>query len=384
MFLFLSCWILAGVVADDPVVTHYQLKNSSLCLHVRKPPPYKGCTWRFAETAIITSSEMNPKYAAKVDYNPTNLSLCIKELTDNDAGIYTVTYSDSSFNLSSEKHRVIVQDGVPRPVIKISMAHSNLSAEFCNITVNCSIQDDWVLSFCDEDSCRTSQKSLSRVNITISTHGRTVICSGNNHVSRNKFSETVATTCFNKSNPEHKEASQPTIVIVVVVVTLCASLCAFIAFMALRLFSEYNRHRGHTSTIQLIQNQPVEEQPQPEPRVSTSSFSQAEATYENLDATQPSWTISPKDGLGSMPTQMIDTVYSVLHVPHVTPCLVEHDSCRDTKGHETIEEASTSQPVAVDEAERHMQIDTVYSVLQRPKNLKSQHHQQVKQDFQKR
>ncbi|XP_056224615.1 uncharacterized protein LOC130164143 isoform X1 [Seriola aureovittata] len=369
MFLLLSCWILAGVMAEDPTVTHYKLKNSSLCLHVRKPPPYKRGEWTFGGK-VIASDEINPNYTEKVVYNHANLSLCLKELTHTDTGIYQVSFRDPDFNSVSEKHRVIVQEAVPRPVILMSVLRSNLSAGFCSITVNCSINDDWLWSVCDVDSCTTSQKSFSKVNITISSDNRTVVCSGNNHVSTNNVSKSVATTCFSKSNPEQKETSQP-LYVILVFVAVCVFVCALIAFMAKRLSSEYNHCQGQTSTAQLIQSQPTEEQPQPEPRLSTSSSSEAEAPYENVDASQPRQTSSPREEMGSMPSEKADTVYSFLQAKNVTPSLGKSDGSKDMKGHKMIGEASTSQSVIVDEAEHPTQIDTVYSMLQKSKNLKS-------------
>lgn len=115
-----------------------------------------------------------------------------------------------------------------------------------------------------------------------------------------------------------------------------------------------------TSTAHLIQNQQVETQTQPEPRVSTSSVSQAEAAYENVNVIHPSQTSSTRQGLGSMPSQTVDTVYSVLEAPKVS------DRSKDTKGHQKTRDAPTSQSVTPGEAEQRVQIDTVYSMLQKP------------------
>ncbi|TDG99653.1 hypothetical protein EPR50_G00195990 [Perca flavescens] len=165
--------------------------------------------------------------------------------------------------------------------MRMSGLHSNLSVGFCNITVNCSIQDDWASSVCNEDSCETSQRSLFRkVNITIFTDNSSIICSGNNHVSTSNVSKSIETMCFRESNPEHEEASEQPIVIT------------------------------DTSTAPIIPSQPVEAQS--EPRVSTSSSSQAEACYENVDATQPCQTSSPTISPRDEQSQKVDTVYSFL------------------------------------------------------------------------
>lgn len=116
-----------------------------------------------------------------------------------------------------------------------------------------------------------------------------------------------------------------------------------------------------TSTAHLIQNQQVEAQTQPEPRGSTSSVSQAEAAYENVSVIHPSQTSSTRHGLGSTPSQTVDTVYSVLEAPKVS------NRSKDTKGHRKTGDAPTSQSVTPGEAEHCVQIDTVYSMLQKPK-----------------
>ncbi|CAI5694955.1 unnamed protein product [Oreochromis niloticus] len=199
MILLLSFWIVTGLMAEDPTATYYRLKNSSVCLNVRKPPPYKRGEWKFNMIFITDDTEINPIYKDRVVYSAGNLSLCINNLADTDAGIYEVSYRQN-FTSVTEKHEVIVQDVVPTPVIIMSKLGSNQSAGLCSITVNCSIQDYWLWSVCDEDGCRRSQKSFSEVNITIFTENRAVVCRGNNHVSTNQASENL-TLCLMAEDP---------------------------------------------------------------------------------------------------------------------------------------------------------------------------------------
>ena len=140
------------------------------------------------------------------------------------------------------------------------------------------------------------------------------------------------------------------------------------------------------SNAQLVQSQRVEMQPQeslPRPRVSTSS-SQADVSYENVETTCASQTrnptICPGEELGFKQSQEVDTVYSVLQAPTVTASLGKSDNDKDTKGCKKIREATS---VSLDEAEHTRQIDTVYSVLQKPKCQKAQRHQQDKQYVEK-
>lgn len=84
-----------------------------------------------------------------------------------------------------------MSEAVPKPVIQMQALHSNLSAELCNITVNCSIWGDWVSSVCNGSVCQTSGRSLETVNITVSAGSRSVICSGSNFVSTSNISKTI-------------------------------------------------------------------------------------------------------------------------------------------------------------------------------------------------
>lgn len=267
---------------------------------------------------------------------------------------------------------VAVAETVSRPVIRMKVLRSNKSAGFCNITVNCSVQGDWAWSVCNGVSCRTSLISFVKVNITISSDNRTVVCSGHNHVSTSNAFESMEAMCFNKTNPEHKEATQPTTVIVIVIaIAVFILLFTFLVFVMTGLCSsEYHHRQAQTSMTQLTQSQPVEAEPRPVTRGSTSSSGQSEASYENVEATHRCPTISQRlsrEELGSEQSPKVDSVYCVLEVPNLTASHRKSDSSKDTKGHKKIQEASASQSATLDEAQRPTQIDTVYSVLQKPK-----------------
>ncbi|XP_068584439.1 uncharacterized protein si:ch1073-220m6.1 [Cebidichthys violaceus] len=374
MLLLLSCLMIAGITAKDTQTTHYRLKNGSMCLQVEESPPYLQDTWLFNKEAIFLGKDITPKYKDKVKYDPSNHSLCINNLTETDSGIYTFSFFNSDFKDLKETHKLIVEETVPRPVMRMSALHSNLSAGLCNITVNCSIRDGWVWSVCDGEGCRTSQRSLRKVNITIFTDNRSIVCSGNNHVSTSNVYENTEAMCLRKPNPEHEETSEPpTVIVIVTVIAVFVSLSAFAVCVVKGLFStKYNRHQVETPAARITQSQQVEAKPQSVSSVSASSSSQAEACYENVDATQPCQTSSPtislREELGSKQSQEVNTVYSVL--PAVTSSLGKSDGGIDTERHKTTQETSSSKYVPLDEEE---DIDTLYSVLQMPK--KPQHHQ---------
>ncbi|KAL4007110.1 G2/M phase-specific E3 ubiquitin-protein ligase [Sarotherodon galilaeus] len=222
-------------MAEDSTATYYRLKNSSVCLNVRKLPPYQRVEWKFNNIFIADDTELNPNYTDRATYSAGNLSLCINNLADTDTGIYEVSYRRNFISVT-EKHEVIVQDVVPRPVIIMSKLGSDQSAGLCSITVNCSIQDYWLWSVCDEDGCRTSQKSFSEVNITIFTENRAVVCRGNNHVSTNKASESLM--CF-KSNKDEVKSQQLILKGRLITVSILIILGAFSVFLVKTKYKSY-------------------------------------------------------------------------------------------------------------------------------------------------
>ncbi|XP_042069195.1 T-lymphocyte surface antigen Ly-9 [Haplochromis burtoni] len=360
MILLLSFWIVTGLMAEDPPTTYYGLKNSSVCLNVKKLPEYERVEWKFNKTIIADDRQINPKYKDRVVYSAGNLSLCIKNLADTDAGLYELSLSRNFISVS-EKHQVIVQDMVPTPVIIMSKLGSNQSAGLCSITVNCSIQDYWLWSVCDEDSCRRSQKSFNEVNITIFAENRAVVCRGNNHVSTSNSSETL-TRCFNNSNPDDKENAQhppPTRALAFIIVCVLLA-CVFVTvsfFLVKRLFSaKWKSYQAPTNTIRSIQSQPISTLPSSQSRASTvSSSSDADPAYENADILQYSQTNSPGEQFNSMASYTIDTIYTV---PGVKASSAGNNN------------QNTSETATVEEAQQRLtQVDTVYSVLQKPKNL---------------
>ncbi|XP_030609309.1 SLAM family member 9 [Archocentrus centrarchus] len=370
MLLLFSFWIITGLMAEGLAVI-YQLKNSSVCLNVVNSPSYKSPKWAFDKEIIVEGEEINPNYTGKVVYNPVNHSLCINNLTDTDTGIYEFSFSHN-FRPVSVKHQLIVQEMVPRPVIKMSNRGSNVSAGLCSITVNCSIQDEWLSLLCVEDSC-TSQKAFSKVNITIVSNNRTVTCSGSNHVSTSNASKTII-TCFSEQSTENKEEPPQHLgMAAFIIAVLCVPVLVLIFFFFVKrqVSKKCKSYQQQTSTVHSIQSQPMGTLPPSQPRLSTgSSSSDGDPAYENADIIQLSQTSSPAAGpreeMSSMDRHQVDTIYS----------FPDGNASSANNTQNTSEAAAT-----VEEAQRPAQIDTVYSVLQKPKNLNPQRHQEVKQDL---
>lgn len=83
--------------------------------------------------------------------------------------------------------------------------------------------------------------------------------------------------------------------------------------------------------------------------------SDADPAYENADILQYSQTSSPREQINSMASYTIDTIYTV-------PGVKTSSAGNNTQ--------NTSETATVEEAQQRLtQVDTVYSVLQKPKNL---------------
>ncbi|KAM3590192.1 uncharacterized protein V6R79_005613 [Siganus canaliculatus] len=378
VFLVLSFLVVAGVNAEDPPQQHFKTKNSSLCLHSRKEPPYKNVVWTFNGHAVILGGEVDHDFIHKViHFDPKNVSLCISNLTENDSGIYKLTFFSSSREVT-ERHNLIVQEAVSKPVLELFVPSLNDSAGVCNVSVNCSIGDEWSASVCSTDSCRTTSSSFRKVNISISVANRSVVCNGTNQVSSN--TESTKVICSEESSDE-PVVTQESFDMVTVTVVSCVTLCFIIAsILAMCCSAKYKDHQEQCSLPQLIQSQrggTLEAAPPLVPRASSSS--EAEVSYENVDVFQQSQTSSDP----------VNSIYCLLQAPKAAApapapaAAAAAAGSKDAPGPARIQDAASSlQTVAVDETEQFSCVSE-YSAVQKPKTVRSQHPLQAEQDSQR-
>jgi len=128
-----------------------------------------------------------------------------------------------------------------------------------------------------------------------------------------------------------------------------------------RFFFVLHHFQAPTSTAGLIQSGPLEEQTQSEARASTSSCS--DASYENVDISHPRERSIPREDQFSRESQKVDTVYSI---PKPAASRSKSNGKNDSAGRKNTQETSTSESVFSDETQHSTQIDTLYSLLQRP------------------
>ncbi|XP_045076411.1 SLAM family member 9-like [Coregonus clupeaformis] len=215
-FLLLWLGITTGI-RGEPSVDQYGLKGGSICLAVPEPPEMiKGLKWMRNSDVIVGVKEISPKYKEKVDYNDANHSLCIKNLLNTDSGIYKANYR-KKWNESTTTYRLLVQDHVPKPVMDVTSLF-NTSVGLCDVTVNCSVKDGWMLSVCGGGQCTRSQQllSLSGDNITISNGNGTIQCTTSNHVSTQTISQPME-----DCSGEDGKAIVGSVIVVLLVAVLC-------------------------------------------------------------------------------------------------------------------------------------------------------------------
>ncbi|XP_041635805.1 uncharacterized protein LOC121504808 [Cheilinus undulatus] len=368
MLLLLSCVIIAGITTEGSLMTHHGVKSSSICLQAGHSSAHENVIWSFNSTVFVYGKKLLSNNTGKMDYNPGNNTLCIDKLAETDSGDYKVTIYHmelGQLKQSSETHQLMVHEAVPTPVIRMSVMGSNSSAAFCIISINCSVLDEWLWTICDEDSCRTNQSFFNKFNISVSADSRSVYCSGHNLVSTKNVSARMDQTCHRKISIEDEETAFSVIVIIIAVgagVAICALSCLIKGLFSTKC--------NQTSSAPLIHSQPIEDQPQPVNRGSTSS-SQPDAAYENVDVTQPSQinnrSSNPREELRSAESWTVDTIYSVLQLPNAASSLKNRDRDNSPRENELSQEASTSASVILRGPDAPMEVETLYSVLKKPK-----------------
>lgn len=97
----------SGVKAEDIPTMHYRLKNDSLCLHAHIPAN-SDATWLFYKKVIVRKNKVTSNFIDRVDYNSHNLSLCINRLSEQDSGLYSISFFESD-EVQTYNYRLQVQ-----------------------------------------------------------------------------------------------------------------------------------------------------------------------------------------------------------------------------------------------------------------------------------
>ncbi|XP_020343923.1 uncharacterized protein LOC109894681 [Oncorhynchus kisutch] len=253
LFLLHICWleIITGIRAE-PTVDQYGLKGDSICLAVAEPEILKGLKWKTGSDIIVDDKEISPKYKEKVDYNSVNHSLCIKNLLNTDSRMYIISaINQRDWTYSTTTYRLKVLDHVPKPVMDVTSLF-NTNVGLCDITVNCSVKDGWLLSVCGWGQCTLSQQlmSLSEVNIIISNGNGTIQCSSSNYVSTQTIYQPME-DCIGEKDAKASALSVRTIAANIVrSVIVCVGLA--VTIMAINKIKRWISSKEDDSTQEFI------------------------------------------------------------------------------------------------------------------------------------
>ncbi|XP_021470625.2 signaling lymphocytic activation molecule isoform X1 [Oncorhynchus mykiss] len=179
-----------GIWAEVPPKDLYGLRGGLVCLAVSEPPQEPGRqSWKVNSTIIVSDRKVSPKYQEKVEYNPLNYSLCIKNLSEKDRGTYIATYEKNWEELTTT-YRLTVQEPISMVVIQKEitlLANQSCSVWLmCNVSVCSNISYTWERG---KETYRDDQQihfSLSPADGDIS-----VTCTASNTVSEKSASTTV-------------------------------------------------------------------------------------------------------------------------------------------------------------------------------------------------
>ncbi|KAM9432697.1 uncharacterized protein ACWYII_016684 isoform 1-T1 [Salvelinus alpinus] len=129
----------------------------------------------------------------------------------------------------------------------------NTSVGLCDVTVNCSVKDGWMLSACGWGQCTLSQQllSLSGVNIIISNGNGTIQCTSSNHVSTQTISQPMEDICIGEKDAKASALSVRTIVANIVrSVFVCVGLA--VTIMAIIKVQRWISSKEDDSTQEVI------------------------------------------------------------------------------------------------------------------------------------
>ncbi|KAK6291974.1 hypothetical protein J4Q44_G00377590 [Coregonus suidteri] len=168
----------------------YGLKGGSVCLPVEEPPEeLVRPRWKVNSTIIVTDKEVSPKYMEKVEYNPVNHSLCIKNLSEKDRGTYIATY-ERNWEESTTTYRLTVQEPISKMVIQTDI--KLLANQSCSVWLLCNVSVCSNLSYTWERGNETYRDDQQiHFSLSPSDGDISVTCTASNLVSEKSASTTV-------------------------------------------------------------------------------------------------------------------------------------------------------------------------------------------------
>ncbi|XP_047446560.1 SLAM family member 5-like isoform X1 [Mugil cephalus] len=179
--------------------------------------------WKFDTSNVLVgySPGGKPKnYTGRVEFSVENYSLKLKNLQDDDSGVYTAL-ATADQQQTVAKYMVTVQ-GPVSPVDLNPDSVSN-SSDSCNLTVTCSTEDSHISSTftCDTKTCSQEGGDQSKVtnsgaSLRVHLLNDTIICNHSNQVSWTQKKTQIQDLCPLHAGLEHPFGPISTIIMIFV------------------------------------------------------------------------------------------------------------------------------------------------------------------------
>ncbi|XP_047446559.1 CD48 antigen-like [Mugil cephalus] len=211
------------------------------------PKEFLVLVWKFNTSNVLVGyspggePRVSTNYTGRVEFSVGNYSVKLKNLQDDDSGVYTARVTGDKEQTIAE-YMVTVQG--PVSPVDLNPDSVSISSDSCNLTVTCSTEDSHISSTftCDNQTCSQEGGDQSKVtnsgaSLRVHLLNDTIICNHSNQVSWMENKTQIQDLC-----PLHA-GSNITIVIAVIAVI------AGVIIMLLRCYFLRKRGKCDRKTI---------------------------------------------------------------------------------------------------------------------------------------
>ncbi|XP_026878286.1 uncharacterized protein si:ch1073-220m6.1 [Electrophorus electricus] len=246
IFTFIIMSFIADCAEQSPMVL-YEMKGKTVHLSLGEQLNMTQLKWRKKEELIATLENQKTEIKVRNKYGleVSNGSLTIKNVTEEDSGLYKAQHGQWETNVI--QYHLKVQEAVSDPIINTGLLQLNSSADVCRVLINCSADGDTVMYDCDLQNCPGTNFSLSGVNITIAVTSNGIVeCEAINHVSKKKTSTPMDITCA-KMNTAIPDRTPDFILVWIPVLACLMMVCLLGVFFLIKGY--YSKKKSQVENI---------------------------------------------------------------------------------------------------------------------------------------
>ncbi|XP_077412205.1 uncharacterized protein LOC144042946 [Vanacampus margaritifer] len=154
--------------------------------------------WRFNKAEILRSSENQTNIKIHSNYNRRvelfkNFSLLLKNVREEDAGLYTTALSDG---ICLASYKVLIQAAVSP--VKLEVVSVSADSDSCNLTVTCSTNKTQLNATfrCRHNRCDQDGGELTEAALRVRAFNSSIVCEHSNDVSKSQDAKAVQQVCL--------------------------------------------------------------------------------------------------------------------------------------------------------------------------------------------